>query len=87
MFNFLIEHTFIWHIMSLCAYNREAFWKISPIIRSCLSVLISHFETCLVEKNHNQLSHHFLCAVQIVQLLSKVNNLLSLLVSSIFKID
>jgi len=71
MFNFLIEHTFIWHIMSLCAYNREAFWKISPIIRSCLSVLISHFETCLVEKNHNHLSHHFLCAVQIVQLLSK----------------
>ena len=69
---FLTEHPFVFRLLHLAAYNREALWKCSPILRSALSILMFHYETQLEHSRPRMDSPYFLNALDVVRILSEV---------------
>ncbi|XP_078481109.1 integrator complex subunit 5-like [Ciona intestinalis] len=71
VFHFMDEHPFAWSLLQLIAHNHRALWNITPLIRSCMSVLISHFESSRESEVCPTDSLHYLSAVRIVEILGK----------------
>nr|CAB3256464.1 integrator complex subunit 5-like [Phallusia mammillata] len=71
IFYFLDEHPFVWQLLFLIAHNHCAFNKVSSIIRSCMSVLLSHYESDRYQTPLPETSLHYQVATKVMQLLGK----------------
>uniref|UniRef100_H2YC72 Integrator complex subunit 5 C-terminal domain-containing protein n=2 Tax=Ciona savignyi TaxID=51511 RepID=H2YC72_CIOSA len=71
VFHFLDEHPFVWNLLQLISHNHRGLWSIIPILRSCMSVLISHFESSRETEFFSTSSLHYQAAVRIVEILAK----------------
>ncbi|CAK8683371.1 unnamed protein product [Clavelina lepadiformis] len=71
VFHFMDEHPFAWQLLSLVAHNYRSLWNLSPILRSCISVLIFHFEASRYNEPPSETSLHYQVALQVIQIARK----------------
>ena len=72
MFHFLEEHPYVWQILFLLAHSHKALWNLSPVLRSCASVLLTHFESSRYTTPPPHSSLHYKFAVKVMQVIQKV---------------